>query len=177
MINVKQRYDAVKKHKLCFGYLGKAHDIKDCKVNPCGIDGCDRKHNRLLHENRSGRRPMHQESTNSYSVPSRSGVLPIIRLQLTNLRTGESMETCALEDTGSTVTLKDKSLEKSLKLSSKDCKRELAGANISISITEGVTVKVSTKSLKLENNNCLAHPDFSVVSMNYDYSTYKRRFP
>ena len=116
IINVKQRYDAVKKHKLCFGSLGKAHDIKDCKVNPCGIDGCDRKHNRLLHENRSGRRPMHQESTNSYSVPSRSSVLPIIRLQLTNLRTGESMETCALEDTGSTVTLIDKSLEKSLKL-------------------------------------------------------------
>ena len=44
MIKVIQRYDVVKKQKLFFGCLGKAQCIKDGKVNPSGIDGCDRKH-------------------------------------------------------------------------------------------------------------------------------------
>ena len=110
-INVKQRYDVVKSHKLCFGCLGKAHSIKKCKVNPCGIDGCDLKQNQLLHENRSERRPKHQESNNSFSMLSNSGLLSIIRVLLSNSRTDKSMQTCASQDIGSTVTLIDKSLE------------------------------------------------------------------
>ena len=50
--------------------MGKAHSIKECKVNLCLIDRYDRKHNQLLHENRSGRRPIHQESTKSSNQPS-----------------------------------------------------------------------------------------------------------
>ena len=40
-----------------------------------------------------------QESTNSYRMPSISGLLPIIGVQLTNSRTGKSMEICALAQT------------------------------------------------------------------------------
>ena len=46
---VNDLYAAVKKQRLCYGCLGKGHAIKDCKVNACGINGCIRKHNRLLH--------------------------------------------------------------------------------------------------------------------------------
>ena len=48
-MNVTDRYAAVRKERLCYGCLGKRHAIKDCKVHPCGINGCIKKHNRLLH--------------------------------------------------------------------------------------------------------------------------------
>ena len=48
-MNVTDRYAAVRKERLCYGCLGKGHAIKDCKVHPCGINGCTTKHNRRLH--------------------------------------------------------------------------------------------------------------------------------
>ena len=48
-MNVTDHYAAVRKERLCYGCLGKGHAIKDCKVHPCGINGCTKKHNRLLH--------------------------------------------------------------------------------------------------------------------------------
>ena len=47
-MSVNDRYAAVRKQRLCYGCLGKGHAIKDCKVNACGINGCIKKHNRLL---------------------------------------------------------------------------------------------------------------------------------
>ena len=48
-MSVNDRYAAVKKQRLSYGCLGKGHAIKDCSVNACGINGCIKKHNRLLH--------------------------------------------------------------------------------------------------------------------------------
>ena len=48
-MSVNDRYAAVRKQRLCYGCLGKGHAVKDCKVNACGINGCIKKHNRLLH--------------------------------------------------------------------------------------------------------------------------------
>ena len=87
------------------------------------------------------------------------------------------MEICALKDTRSTAILPDKSFKESLKLDTEDCKRYLTGANSLISLTEEVRVKLKTKSLKIENINCLLHPDLFVGSKNYDYSAHKRRYP
>ena len=98
MTIAKNLYDDVKKHKLCFGCLGKAYSIKECLVSPRRIDGCDKKHNQFLIENRSGRKPIHLNQ-------------PTMKVHLTNPRTGKLIETCALQDTGSTVTLKDKSFK------------------------------------------------------------------
>ena len=48
-MSVNDRYAAVRKQRLCYGCLGKGHAIKYCNVNACGISGCIKKHNRLLH--------------------------------------------------------------------------------------------------------------------------------
>ena len=48
-MSVNDRYAAARKQCLCYGCLGKGHAIKDCKVSACGINGCIKKHNRLLH--------------------------------------------------------------------------------------------------------------------------------
>ena len=84
MTIAKKRYDEVKKHKLCFGCLGKAYSIKECLVNPLGIDGCDKKHNQFFIENRSGRIPIHHESTNNKSAPNQS--MQLCCLQRRNLQ-------------------------------------------------------------------------------------------
>ena len=55
-INVRQRYEFLKKNRLCFGCLNKTHSIKDCKISPCGISGCDKKHSRLLYEQKRDNR-------------------------------------------------------------------------------------------------------------------------
>ena len=102
MMKVKQGCDFVKKHKPSFGCLGKSHSIKDCKVISRGIDGGDRNPNRLLHENRSGTRPIDQESANSYRMSSIKDSLPIARVKLTNSWTGKSLKTCELQETVST---------------------------------------------------------------------------
>ena len=49
IMNVTDRYAAVRKEGLCYGCLGKGHAFKDWKVHPCGMSGCNKKHNRLLH--------------------------------------------------------------------------------------------------------------------------------
>ena len=48
-MSVNDRYVAVRKERLCYGCLGKGHAIKDCKVKVCDMNGCSKRHNRLLH--------------------------------------------------------------------------------------------------------------------------------
>ena len=76
------------------------------------VSGCDKKHNRLLHEQKGDNRTgVQQKSIRSYSMPVGSGLLPIVRVTLVNPDTDKSVNTCALQDTGSTVTLINKSLK------------------------------------------------------------------
>ena len=50
-LDVSKRWDAARKHKLCFRCLSSRHRGSDCKRSkPCEIDGCTRNHSRLLHE-------------------------------------------------------------------------------------------------------------------------------
>ena len=47
--NANERYETLKKLKLCFCCLN-SHKIKDCKLERvCGVNGCTKKHNRMLH--------------------------------------------------------------------------------------------------------------------------------
>ena len=43
-MSVNDGFAAVRKQRLRYGCLGKAHAIKDCKANVCGIHGCIKKH-------------------------------------------------------------------------------------------------------------------------------------
>ena len=55
---VTERYETAKRLKLCFCCLDGSYPIKDCKsTRTCGVNGCTKKHNRLLHsESRKPRR-------------------------------------------------------------------------------------------------------------------------
>ena len=110
-------------------------------------------------------------------MPLSSGLLSIVKVTLINPETGKSVNTCALQDTGSTVTLIDKKSQINVEFFIKECRRELSGTNSAININEKVSVKVTTRNLKPEHIICLVHPDLSLGSTSYDHKIYKRRFP
>ncbi|XP_048247011.1 uncharacterized protein LOC124151440 [Haliotis rufescens] len=73
-----ERWNFAKQHKLCFRCLGQFHLGSQCKfIKQCGIDGCKRTHNRLLHDttvNRSQlRNKTSKPSTDEDLIPEASG--------------------------------------------------------------------------------------------------------
>ena len=49
-IPIINKWNAVKKEKLCFCCLGDDHYSKDCKRRKkCGVQDCDKGHGKLLH--------------------------------------------------------------------------------------------------------------------------------
>ncbi|XP_036325128.1 uncharacterized protein LOC118738311 [Rhagoletis pomonella] len=57
--NVDERWEYVKRNRLCFSCLRSGHSSRECRSKAsCMIDGCHRKHNKLLHEsNKNASRP------------------------------------------------------------------------------------------------------------------------
>ena len=52
VLDVKLRFNHVREKKLCFHCLLAGHCARDCKFRPdllCGLEGCKRKHHRLVH--------------------------------------------------------------------------------------------------------------------------------
>ena len=51
-LSVTEWSEAMKQADLCFKCLTGGHRARDCKSKlKCGIDGCERNHNRMLHKN------------------------------------------------------------------------------------------------------------------------------
>ena len=52
-MSVSERWDCAKRHRLCYQCFSGGHLGYQCKNSvKCGVDGCQRSHNRLLHEKR-----------------------------------------------------------------------------------------------------------------------------
>ena len=48
-MDINNKWNAVKKEKLCFCCLGDDYYSKDCKRRKCGVQDCDKGHHKLLH--------------------------------------------------------------------------------------------------------------------------------
>ena len=107
-LNVQNRYEHVKKLKLCFNCLGP-HAFKDCKSETtCRIEGCHRRHHTLLHRD--------QQPAVTSTVNTRRhqpGIVPIV--PVTFSYGNNRLSTYALLDSGSSVTLLAESAAKQLK--------------------------------------------------------------
>ena len=148
-----QRLQLVRRNHLCFGCLSKTHMIATCdKSRTCNVDGCNSKHNALLHVNQV-------RSYTQYNVNSNEGgrspnvVTGSVNSCMTGNRVYLPMVTVlvngrepavALLDTGSTNTFITERLASKLSLQGKSvpCRLSTLGSKLNL-MTEHVTFDVS----------------------------------
>ena len=132
-LSVTKRSDAVKQANLCFKCLTGKHRARDCKSKlKCGIDGCERNHNRMLHNKPTVTHELipsldQTSETNlaNETAWSVKGLLQVAPLRI-YAADGSFVETKAVCDSASSQTGIDEELIQSL---------GLEGRNISMSVT------------------------------------------
>ena len=141
---MEDKYSFVKPGKLCFGCLGSNHQIKACRIKRCGIGGCKRKLNRLLHP----KVKPDQNSTSTIAnvkIVRQKGLLQVAVVRLFGLN-GRVEDTWALCDTGSTQIWVDDNLIDKLGVECQDITLEVSCIHGTRSIkTRSVPIKVGRK--------------------------------
>ena len=184
--SVNERYETLKKLKLCFCCLN-THLIKDCKSERvCGVNGCTKKHNRLLHsdvqkteKDKKSEEPLSQNRAGSSSLLSTgsSGFLQLIPLSIGNGK--RSVETIALCDTGSTVSFMDQTLVDLLKLKGKESVMSVAGIHGQSDIkTEIITARIGPSETETagEELTFCSHPNLNEGDKSYDFREMKETY-
>lgn len=70
---VADRWNVIREKGLCFGCLESDHAVTSCNnKRSCGIDGCSRKHHRLLHEEKKSTRNPFDAQSSKVQQPKRS---------------------------------------------------------------------------------------------------------
>ena len=101
-MNVTDRYAPVKKERSCYGCLGKGHAIKDCKIHPCGINGCTKKHNRLLHSENQIDEGSHAVNVSAATINQSNQVTSLLQIVPVSVQSvGNRLTTYAFLDSGS----------------------------------------------------------------------------
>ncbi|XP_037297647.1 LOW QUALITY PROTEIN: uncharacterized protein LOC115453172 [Manduca sexta] len=114
--DVNTRWDEAKKRNLCFRCLRRRNKQHRCKSKQCDIDGCERYHHRMLHSTHKPVESKSEEQHNNEQVNSawvpRVSFLKIAPVRIFGPR--KAVDTFALLDDGSTVSLVDDDLAKSI---------------------------------------------------------------
>ena len=129
-VSVNDRFAAVRKQHLCYGCLGKAHTIRDWKVNACGIKGCIKKHNRLLqpeHRMDKGNCAVNISAATINQINEVTSFLQIFHVSKQS--TGNRLNTYDFLDSGSTVFLTDQSVKEKLRAQGTGVTLNIAGVH------------------------------------------------
>ena len=172
---VNEKYETLKKLKLCFCCLN-SHLIRECKsARVCGVNGCTKKHNRLLHsdaqktdkETKDAKAedsaPQSRAGSSSMKSTGNNGFLQLIPISIGNEK--PCVETIALCDTGSTVSFMDQSLVDLLRLKGKESIMSVAGIHgLSNLKTQIVTARVGSSEAETagETVTFCSHPNLNV---------------
>ena len=106
------RYEVCRINKFCFNCLLPGHLLPDCKdTRRCSYEGCGRRHHDLLHGGVLKAYGAHVYAVSPREPDNPRVLLPIIKVYVNNV------ETCALLDPGSSITLITDKLVKRLGLS------------------------------------------------------------
>ena len=182
---VNERYETLKKYKLCFCCLN-SHLMKDCKSDRvCGVNGCIKKHNKLLHSDSSktekvkkSEEPSSQNRSGGSSMLSTgsSGFLQLIPISIGNDK--RSVETIALCDTGSTVSFMDKTLVDLLKLKGESVMSVAGIHGLSEMKTEFVTARIGPSEADTAGEELAfcSHPNLNVGDKIYDFTKMKENY-
>ena len=174
-MSVNDRYAAVRKQRLCYGCLGKGHAIKDCKVNACGINGCIKKHNRLLHSENQMDEGNHGVNVSAATINQSNEVTSFLQIFPVSLQSGGNrLNTYAFLDSGSTVSFIDQSVQKKLRAEGTDVTLNIAGIHGTKDLkTESVPLKIKGLQSRVPSIVAFAHPSISLGNTNNNYSKLK----
>ena len=143
-MSVNDRYAAVRKQRLCYGYLGKGHAIKDCKVNACGINGCITKHNQLLHSENQMDEGNHAVNVSAATINQSNEVTSFLQIVPVSIQSGGNMlNTYAFLDSRSTVSFIDQIVREKLPAQGTGVTLNIAGIHGTKDLkTERVPLKI-----------------------------------
>ncbi|KAL0803329.1 hypothetical protein ABMA28_017183 [Loxostege sticticalis] len=108
---VNDRWDFAKEKRLCFRCLRSRTKMHHCRTTKCNINGCPHPHHQLLHHNKSGGQKEEQKSevvSSTWTPRKPQAYLKI--LPVTVVGPKRRVDTYALLDDGSTITLIDEDL-------------------------------------------------------------------
>lgn len=144
-LNVDARWKEVKEKQLCCRCL-TSHSRWPCRGEICGVNGCQKRHHRLLHSNQH---PTEKESTNETTNATvtvhRKLTSPTLfrMLPVTIYGSKGQVDTYAFLDDGSSVTMMEKSIAETLGLEGK-------AEKLCIHWTGGIQKKLCTQQVAVE---------------------------
>ena len=169
-MNVTNRYAAVRKERLCYGCLGKGHAIKDCKVHPCGINGCTKRKNRLLHSENQMDEGSHSVNVSAATINQSNQVTSFLQIVPVSVQSGGNrLTTYAFLDSGSTISFIDQSVKDQLQAKGTDVTLNIAGIHGTQDLgTEKVPITIKGLHSKVHSIEAFAHPSISLRNTTYD---------
>ena len=167
---VNDRYVAVRRERLCYECLGKGHAIKDCKVKVCGINGCTKNHNRLLHSENRMDEGSHAVNVSAATINQSNQVTSFLQIVPVSVQSGGNrLNTYAFLDSGSTVSFIDQSIKDQLQAKGTDVTLNIAGIHGTQDLrTEKVPITIKGLHSKVHSIEAFEHPSISLGNTTYD---------
>ena len=177
-MSVNDRYLAVRKERLCYGCLGKIYAIKNCKVKACGINGCTKKHNRLLHSENQMDECSHAVNVSAATINQSNQVTSFLQIVPVSVQSGGNRLTAyAFLDNGSTVSFIDQSVKNQLQAKGTHVTLNIAGIHGTQDLrTEEVPITIKGLHSKVHSIEAFEHPSISLGNTTYDYKELKNNF-
>ena len=177
-MNVTDRYTAVRKKRLCKGCLGRGHAIKDCKVHPCGIIGCTKRHNRLLHSENQKDESSHAVNVSTATINQSNQVTSVLHIVPVSVQSGGNrLTTYAFFDSGSTVSFIHQNVKDQLQVKGTDVTLNIAGIHGTQDLrTEKVPITIKGLHSKVHSIETFAHSSISLGNTTYDHKELKNNF-
>ena len=179
-INIIDRYKKVKAAKLCFLCLLSGHHVKECKMKECVIDGCQKRHNRLLHRSESSSKLITKATetveTHTSVGLNKFGILLVNEVELSNY--GYRLEVPALIDSGSSLSWIDKSVSDQLDLHGVNQNLTVSGINgIENHDSQLVQITMNIDEYGSQKLQMAIHKSLVIGDSYYDVQRMKRQYP
>ena len=151
LIDIDSKLTFIRGHEMCYNFMNFKHTAENCgKGSCCEVSGCNEKHNTMFHRD-SVKNGEYENRQDKYVAASESKSNPnqvSLRIVPVVVGTGTTqVETYALLDEGSDVTLCSDSLVKRLGVESKPCKFTLTTVNKSSQNMTGREVQLQVSAL------------------------------
>ena len=151
-------------------------------MTPCGINGCQSKHNRMLHSEQKSASTTEDSSQASNVSAAAIGkfneVSSFLQIAPVSVRYGRrQFQTYAFMDTGSTVSFIDKGLRRKLQAEGNGVTLNVAGIHGSKDLlTEKVRITVKGLNSISVPIEAFEHNSISLGNASYDYEELKDKF-